>query len=334
MHPLKTTISKMKLGNPMSWEGLTLFPLLSDFRSSLRYLMLADGLREGLVTVQEVSHGGSVPDLAVENRSKLPVLILDGEELIGAKQNRVANLTMLLPAQQTTVIPVSCVEQGRWAYDTDDFTVTDRVHYARGRAENLASVQRSMRTTGTRYSDQAQVWSSIDTKAAVMDAESPTGAMGSIFERHANVLDEYVRSVKPGPGQVGAIFVVGNEPFGMDVFDQPETFASLLPKLVRSYAIDVVERPIAHETSVVASKARAFLDGVLGASFDDHPAIGLGRDVGVVADGLLAGALVVGDVLVHMAAFSESRRVRTEPNSAGEYASYRQRHRSLRRRHH
>ncbi len=334
MHPVKTAISNMKLGDPTTWGGLTLFPLHSDLRSSLRYLMLAEGLRDGLVSIREVSVSGSVPDLAVENRAERPVLILDGEELVGAKQNRVANLSMLIPAKQTTIIPVSCVEQGRWAYDKDDFAVTERVQYARGRAENLASVQRSMRTTGTRHSDQAQVWSSIDAKAAAMNAASPTGAMGSIFERHAKVLDDYVRSVKPSPGQVGAIFVVGNERFGMDVFDQPKTFASLLPKLVRSYVIDVIERPIAQETSALEFNARAFLDGLLGASFDDHPAVGLGRDLGVVADGLVAGALVMDEVLVHLAAFSEPRRVRTEPTSGGQYASYRQRHGSHRRRYH
>jgi hypothetical protein len=40
--------------------------------------------------------------------------LLDGEELIGAKQNRALNLTILAPAKQVIVIPVSCVEAGRW----------------------------------------------------------------------------------------------------------------------------------------------------------------------------------------------------------------------------
>ena len=177
MKPLKTALANLKLGDPQTWEGLTSFPLLSDLASSLRYLMLADGLQDGLVTVKEVSQAGSVPDLAVENRSQLPLLILDGEELVGAKQNRVANLTMLLPAQKTTIIPVSCVEQGRWGYDREDFAVTERLQYARGRSEKMASVLNSMARTGRRRSDQGRVWDSIQAKAAAMDAESSTGAM-------------------------------------------------------------------------------------------------------------------------------------------------------------
>jgi ARG and Rhodanese-Phosphatase-superfamily-associated Protein domain len=185
------------------------FPLLSEFCSSLDYLMLAEGLRRGLVTVREISEGGSVPDLVVENRADVAVLIVDGEELVGAKQNRVANLSVLIPAEQTTTIPVSCVEQGRWADASRGFTVTEHLQYARGRAEKLASVQRSMRSAGTRRSDQAQVWNSVREKAAVMGAESPTEAMSAIFERHSEALDGYVEAFAPQDGQVGAIFVVG-----------------------------------------------------------------------------------------------------------------------------
>ena len=323
MHPLKAALSNLKLGDPQAWKGLTMFPLLSDVRSSLQYLMLADGLRGGLVTVKEVSRAGSVPDLAVENRSKLPVLILDGEELVGAKQNRVANLTMLIPEQHTVVIPVSCVEEGRWDYERDDFVVTEQLQYARGRTERLASVLHSLAETGERVSDQAKVWHSIAAKAAAMDAASPSRAMSSIFERHAATLDQYVQSLNSLPNQVGALFMVGKERLGLDLFDQPETFASMLPRLVRSYAVDVIERPISQKRSGRASQARSFLDSILKASFDDRPALGLGRDLGCVAENLVAGALLVDKVVVHLAAFSGPRRRRARSGSVRPPAIYR-----------
>jgi transposase len=46
------------------------------------------------VTVQEVSEGGSVPDLLVENSGDTRVLFLEGEELVGAKQNRILNTSV------------------------------------------------------------------------------------------------------------------------------------------------------------------------------------------------------------------------------------------------
>jgi hypothetical protein len=45
-----------------------------------------------------VSEGGSVPHLLFINDAMRPVLLLDGEELVGAKQNRVLNLTVLAAA--------------------------------------------------------------------------------------------------------------------------------------------------------------------------------------------------------------------------------------------
>ncbi|MCY3943646.1 MAG: hypothetical protein OXG18_07785, partial [Gemmatimonadetes bacterium] len=105
MDLVKTTLSGLTLADPMNHGGLTVFPLASDRSSSLSYLLLEDGLRKDLVSIREVSEGGSVPELTVESRADKPVLIVDGEELMGAKQNRVANLTMLLAARKTTVIP-------------------------------------------------------------------------------------------------------------------------------------------------------------------------------------------------------------------------------------
>ena len=63
--------------------------------------------------VTEVSQGGSVPDLRLINKSANKLLAVDGEELIGAKQNRIVNATFLIAANTEIIIPVSGVEQGR-----------------------------------------------------------------------------------------------------------------------------------------------------------------------------------------------------------------------------
>src|SRR5437667_4791990 len=100
---------------------LTLPPILQEplirHNGAIRepdYLLLEDAISQGKVRVTELHAGGSVPELRLENAANLPVLVVDGEELVGAKQNRVLNLTVLAPAKQTIVIPVSCVEDARW----------------------------------------------------------------------------------------------------------------------------------------------------------------------------------------------------------------------------
>src|SRR5208282_3073679 len=157
------------------------------------------------------------------------------------KQDRVLNLTVLAPAKRTTLIPVSCVEPGRWRMATPDFQVANHVMYSRGRAARCAQVTASMRASGTHGSDQAQVWDELAAKASRLGVESPTGAMAVMYERHALLIEEYVRAFAWTEGQTGVLCVIGRHPLALDLFDHSETMRRLFPKLVRSYALDALD---------------------------------------------------------------------------------------------
>lgn len=155
-----------------------------------------------------------------------------------------------------------------------------------------------------------------------------------MFERHKDRLDDYVGEVTAAPGQVGAVFIVGGRRYGLDLFDRPATLAAFLPKLVRSYAIDVLGRGPGRREDCREGEARSFLNRIVEGTYDDHPAVGLGRDVGVVGEGLVAGALVAGRTVAHLTAFAEPVGLRDNPaagrSPGGRYANYRQRLHSLR----
>ena len=108
-------IGDLKLGRRQYYKNLAVFALLSDYTTDLNYLTLDEALAKDLIDVVELSRDGTVPELKVVNKSDRMVLVLDGEELVGAKQNRIVNTTILICGNTTTVIPVSCVEQGRWS---------------------------------------------------------------------------------------------------------------------------------------------------------------------------------------------------------------------------
>src|SRR5689334_20039884 len=134
LRPKKTidnTLSQIEIGLESTFDNMTIFPLLDGHRGAADYLTLDEALGGGLVHITEVSVEGSVTDLELTNESDQPVFLLDGEELIGAKQNRVLNLTILAPAKRTIVIPVSCVEAGRWSRRSARFTTSSQAHFAR-----------------------------------------------------------------------------------------------------------------------------------------------------------------------------------------------------------
>ncbi|MCU0934369.1 MAG: hypothetical protein MUE86_08070, partial [Thiobacillaceae bacterium] len=131
------------------------------------------------------------PELKFINEGLRPVLLLDGEELVGAKQNRILNLTVLAPAQQTIIIPVSCVEAGRWHASSAEFSGARRAHFAAGRARKAADVNVSLRRRGSRESDQGAVWRDIERRARRMGVSSGTRAAAALYETHRQPLDAF-----------------------------------------------------------------------------------------------------------------------------------------------
>jgi len=282
-----------------------IFPLIgADAGSERDYLLLDEAVQSNLLVVEEISAGGSVPELKATNSSRLPVLILDGEELVGAKQNRILNLTVLVAAQSTTVIPVSCVEAGRWSYSSRHFRPSSRVQYPSARAAKSAHVTWSMRTRSARTSDQHAIWEDIAGKADRLASPSRTGAMAAIFETHPSRLENYLRAFPIVDGQVGVIFAIRGKIYGMDLFDHPDTFQRNWPKLLRGYALDAID-PLAtapgRRPSVLA--ARRFLGLVEKAERFETKAVGLGMDIRLDSPSVVGGALAALGRTLHLYAF-------------------------------
>jgi len=172
----------------------------------------------------------------------------------------------------------------------------------------MAQVSASMRATGQRRSDQSAVWMDISEKAARFRVSSETSAMSDIFEQEAGQLEEYVASFHVLEGQSGAVFAIDGRVAGLELFDSADTMRKLFPKLLRSYGLDALDharsKPSAKETPCTAVKADAFLRKVAGATAEEFPAVGEGREIRLSARGLTGAALSAHDRIIHLTAFS------------------------------
>src|SRR5262249_33573510 len=122
MSPSLTNLLRaLDVALPRAVHGMQVFGLRSPDGDGLDYTTLDDALAAGTLEVTEVSEGGSVPTLRVSNRAERMVFLMAGEHLIGSKQNRVLNASIMVAAQSELPIPVSCVEAGRWAYRSRTF---------------------------------------------------------------------------------------------------------------------------------------------------------------------------------------------------------------------
>ena len=109
---LGQSFTNIKAGSFQGYLNLVVAPLLAKKEKGLEYLTMTEALEGDLLEVTEISEGGSVPNLRVSNKSVTDnILLLDGEELQGAKQNRALNTTILAGASTEIVVPVSCTER-------------------------------------------------------------------------------------------------------------------------------------------------------------------------------------------------------------------------------
>src|SRR5260221_9377084 len=119
---LADILADLSIGAPQGHANMQVYPVRMKNGHQRGYQTLDEAMNAKTVEVTEVSEGGSVPTLEVRNRGTMPVLLVVGEELVGAKQNRVLNTSLLVAAQSDLRIPVSCVEQERWSYRSRQFS--------------------------------------------------------------------------------------------------------------------------------------------------------------------------------------------------------------------
>jgi len=303
MNLISETLAGLKLGAPQVHLNLALFPLIAESDRAPGYLLLDEALGRKLAHVREVSAEGRVPELAFENSSAEKILLVDGDELVGAKQNRILNLTILVGGGQKLVIPVTCVEQGRWRYHNADFGSAGRALFAKARARKMSQVTESMLTAQTRSANQSQVWADVADKVASFGARSETLAMGDAYESRSGQVGAYVRAFRAEPRQQGVVVAIDGRPVGLELFDSAEAFSRYLEKLVRSYALDAIETAKGKPLAPSEAEVRRFLDSIRAADGERFPALGEGEDIRLTGKGVAGGALVLDGRLVHLAGF-------------------------------
>lgn len=298
-------LETLAFGEAQSCKNLTMIPLLSSESINLEYLLLDEALAGNVIEITEIDKGGSVPELKLVNKSEKMVLLLDGEELVGAKQNRIINTTILIAARTTTVIPVSCCEQGRWSYDSPSFSSHKRVMSPNMRAMKAAQVSCSLEECDCYVTNQGAIWDEIEAKATRRNARSGSMAMSEIYEKEKGSIDDYRKQFKTVSNQVGALFLINGEVVGCDSFGRPDTFAKVFEKLLGSYALDAIDwADQATKSQEAVRDHSAFIDTVREASARSHKSVALGDDIRLDSPAVTGFALQHDGELLHFSAFA------------------------------
>ena len=324
-------IARLSLAPRQAAKQLTLWPLLLGRAAAAAappYGTLADAVAAGAARITEVDEHGVVPTIAVENRGKEAVLVLFGEELRGAKQNRIANASFLVDAGHRVAIEVSCVEAGRWGRrGAAEFSVPSQVASHSLRRLMSQKVAGALRAGRRFKADQSEVWDEVAQRVAFSRTSSATGAYADYVATRSTDLRELEQAFHPLPGQVGFAAAIGDEIVGLEVIGRPEVFARAFRALLGGYLIDAVDaaflrgqsagrRPAERrspsglgELDAPAAPLREgfdapepFLEALAEAQVTASPSLDLGEDLRIEGARVRGCALACREV-VHLTAF-------------------------------
>ncbi|MDI6844974.1 MAG: hypothetical protein QME28_02430 [Candidatus Saccharicenans sp.] len=309
----------MEICEPQTHEEMALFPLKSQLPEGPDYITFSEALEQGVLEVTEVGPEGFVPELKAINRGKKAVLLLDGEELKGAKQNRVLNTTILVPGKSTITIPVSCVEAHRWHGQTLRMHASENVMASMIRRKKMEHVHNNLERIRSFEADQGDIWSMIDHLACSLETKSTTSAMSDIFNQKENEMESYLKSFNLIPGQKGLLVFLSGNPLGLDFISRESAFARLYRKLLRSYVLEALalkaEKTGRKDSSGSSKKestpqfapdkeqARAFLEEATRCQEKRFRSIGLGTDCRYRSETIIGAALEVDGSIPHLAFF-------------------------------
>jgi ARG/rhodanese/phosphatase superfamily protein len=296
---MPVSFPEIQVGAPVRHDSLSVFPLFAEIKSTVDYVLSDEAIAADSVVVGEVSEAGSVPDLLVENKGDIRVLFLEGEELVGAKQNRILNTTVLVAAHTKIRIPVSCVEQGRWRHNTAKFGSGGRHSPSRLRRCLKASVTRSLKKGQLHRSDQSDVWREVARQQGSLGAVSGTGAMSDTFFAYRERLDEFQENLQYVEGAIGVVVAVGDVVVGCDLFDKRVTCQKVWDRLLSGYVLDALELE-RNEKEVGIEAAKQTLTVLEGLPWETVEAVGDGEECRAESSrGDHGSTLSVDGVLVH-----------------------------------
>jgi len=276
------------------------------------YILAVEGFETGLLKVTEVDAGGHVPELLADSQAELACLLLGGEELIGAKQNRILNTDVLLRPHGKSRIPVACVEQGRWRYTREDFSSGAHAP-ASIRGRQSRSVRRSLEASATPEADQGEVWESVQGFLARMDTSSETMAMSDAYREREVDIEGLVKAFACPEDAVGVIATIDGKFAAFDLFDQPDTLRKVWPRLMSGYAADAMMRKAMKGASGGQGEPFNLLDRLGSLECTVNRGVDLGDDWRFESPDLVGSALVLDGTALHLSAFP----VEDDPANAG-----------------
>lgn len=301
---LRPWLSALTIGSPQRVGELTLVPLVHARVPQQPDTLIDEAIAQAQLDIVEQSNA-AVQQVLARNLGDTDVLVLEGDTLVGCKQNRMVAWSVLVGARSTAPVSVGCMERGRWgqggrAFKPGEMMVDPHIR-RRSKRETSASVGR---LEGPRV-DQGRAWSDVDGKLREWGVSSGTddyhtGLLARVAESRARL-----RHLKPAAGQVGVIALHGERLLGLEAVAHPKTWNVLARRALPAYALGAESARLDPEFWQVRGGSPAeWLETVLKGASTARRARGKGYDIVIKAEGITGSCLWHQGAARHLAAFA------------------------------
>jgi hypothetical protein len=291
----------LTVGEPDVIGPLAVYPVFGPTASQP---LVAAAACDGALVVQE-QPSASVRDLVVTNKSDVPVLLYEGEELLGGQQNRSVDVAVLVGAGATLTVAVSCVEAGRWDASRKHKRFVSAPHSPSPdlRLKKWAAARRAELGGRRAAADQGECWDEIDSISRQLGTRSRTAALSDVFNQRHQDLAHFEQACALHDGQLGALVMIGGRFAVLDLVGRPDVFAALHGQLVRGYALDALVCETGADAPVLPThRVEELLAAAVDTAAEEHPTPGLGTRLRLAA--AAAGSALVHDgELIQLTAF-------------------------------
>ena len=249
---------------PIYLGGLKLYPVTFERNLSSNHLnFIDDSFDKSEIEAFETSSEGVVTQIGVKNNSQSYVMILDGEGISGAKQNRISQTTIVLNPFSETIIPVNCIERGRWSYSAgrnfnkSDYSISPKM---RDRKAEILKNKENHRLQGA-------IWDEIDELSGKFNTRSVTDDLGEVLD-YASRENNFQDIDKLLNEQCNGYIVFGTERPFIELFGNDRSRKHYMKKNIKSWVADVETSQIKH------ADPNYMLDKYLNASWSEDKSVG------------------------------------------------------------
>lgn len=287
---------------------LSAVQLETSQKSSFSFISGSRAIQSGQVEVVETSEAGSVNNLFVINHSKEFVFFMDGDILSGAKQNRVLNTSVLLAPESKSVIPVSCVEMGRWQYKSAKFGSTTYSAPTKLRADKASQISSSLNEEKGHYANQSSVWNNVSSYSERHNVDSNTSCLSDVYDRKEKDFEAFLNKFAVNPQANALALFSGKRLMSIDAFGLSAIYEEYFHKLLKGAALEtfaIKEDENELNEAEACYKALSFLDKFEEIQSDEHKGAGVGIEKRFNSEELTGFELTYNNNLIHLTALAK-----------------------------